>query len=275
MYHNIPTIPEISDFDPPMPSPTLEQRLQCRLRPRNQRVVMFQKWRQLLFLHWTIEATIIQKTLPPGLTVDTFAGKAYLGIVPFLMVGIRPRYLPAVPGISHFMETNVRTYVYDERGVPGVWFYSLDANQWLAVRLARALFKLPYYYARMHSPYINFWGLTKQPPPQMAYSTQRRGAAVQEGVQFHYHSAGNPRTAEPGSLEFFLVERYILFATPDHKRLATGQVYHTPYPIHDAHVAAWDDQLLSLNGFDPPQRPPDHVLFSPGVDVDIYPLQYQ
>lgn len=98
---------------------------------------MYQRWRDLLFLHWEYPVEQIQQTLPPGLRVDTYHGQAYLGIVPFFMCDIRPRFLPAVRGISHFLELNLRTYVYDEAGVPGVWFYSLDANQRLAVKVAR------------------------------------------------------------------------------------------------------------------------------------------
>jgi len=132
------------------PAPTASQRLAACERPSVQ-PVMFQQWRDLLFLHWEYPAEAIQATLPAGLFVDTFAGKAYLGVVPFFMQKIRPRFLPAVPGISDFMELNLRTYVHDRAGVPGVWFYSLDANQWLAVQVARNFFHLPYEYAKPKS----------------------------------------------------------------------------------------------------------------------------
>mgnify|MGYP001050641899 CR=1 FL=1 len=257
----------------PSPLPTLEQRLQWQKRPHDQRHVMVQKWRHLLFLHWAVDPAVVQATLPAGLTVDTFEGQAFIGIVPFFMIGVRPRFLPAVPGISHFMEANVRTYVYDQNGVPGVWFYSLDANQRLAVRLARRFFKLPYFYGQLDSPHINFWGLVNHPPVKIAYTVQREGVDRGERSHFRYRSAGGGRTAAPGSLEFFLVERYILFATPNEGTLATGQVHHQPYPIHEAYVAAWDANLMGLAGFEKPTRPPDHVLYSPGVDVDVFPLK--
>ena len=110
---------------------------------------MYQRWDDLLFLHWSYDPLAIQRTLPRGLTVDTFEGKAYIGIVPFFMRDVRPSFCPRLPGISDFLELNVRTYVYDEHGVPGVWFYSLDANQWLAVRAARRFFCLPYFDSKM------------------------------------------------------------------------------------------------------------------------------
>lgn len=250
--------------------PTIEQRLRTRQRPPHQRVVMFQQWRDLLFLHWEWDPTAIQRTLPPGLTVDTFDGRAYVAIVPFFMCAIRPRYLPNVPGISWFMETNVRTYVYDENGVPGVWFYSLDANQWLAVQLARQFFKLPYFYSHMHSPGMGWLGLTPQRPTH--YSAQRPGTAAPLASQFRYRLAAETRPAEPGTLEFFLAERYILFTSPRQGQIASGQVWHTPYPLCASSLDAWDANLLDLAGLGNPQRPPDHVLGSPGVDVDVYRL---
>ena len=180
-----------------MRSPTLEQRLAVRQRPLNQRHVMYQTWRSLLFLHWEIPAAKIQATLPQGLTVDMYKGKAYIGLVPFFMRHIRPRFLPPVPGISNFLETNVRTYVYDKHGTPGVWFYSLEANQWLAVKVARTFFRLPYFYASMSANQEEL----SQP---IDYKTARQGTS--QSSNFHYHSEGPIRYAEPGSFEFFLLQ---------------------------------------------------------------------
>ena len=114
--------------------PSLSNRLALRERPADRGPVMFQKWRELLFLHWEVDPGEIQRTLPSGLQVDTYADKAYVGIVPFYMCEVRPRFCPSLPGLSNFLEINLRTYVYDERGVAGVWFYSLDANCWPIVR---------------------------------------------------------------------------------------------------------------------------------------------
>ena len=107
-------------------------------------VVMWQRWDDLLFLHWEFDPRVIQATLPPGLTVDTHAGRAWVGVVPFRMAAVRPRVLPPVPGLSWFWELNVRTYVRDVRGRPGVWFYSLDCDQPLACAIARRFFHLNY-----------------------------------------------------------------------------------------------------------------------------------
>ena len=247
-----------------MAIPTMKQRTAVRKRPSDQTQVMYQTWRSLLFLHWQVPAADVQKTLPKGLTVDTFNGNAYIGLVPFFMRNIRPRFCPPIPGISNFLETNVRTYVYDEKGTPGVWFYSLEANQWLAVKTARAFFKLPYFYATMQANQENL----SQP---IDYTTKRRGTNQQS--RFNYHSTGPISYAAEGSFEFFLLERYILFATFAQGRLASGQVYHAPYPIQEVTVNNWDAELVHFAGFDTAGRPPDYAHSSAGVTVDVYPLK--
>jgi uncharacterized protein YqjF (DUF2071 family) len=225
---------------------------------------MYQRWCDLLFLHWEYSAAAIQATLPEGLFVDTFAGKAYLAVVPFFMQNIRPRFLPAVPGISDFMELNLRTYVYDRAGVPGVWFYSLDANQWLAVKIARHLFWLPYEHAVMHS--------SRSSEGRIRYESIRCGGGTEKGRSVFDYAAGvDLPPPSPGSLEFFLVERYRLYANGP-GGLRRGAVFHKPYPLCHADLRAWDEKLLTLSGFAPTGRAPDHVCMSRGVDVTVFPL---
>ena len=245
-------------------TPGLAQRLAACVRPAG-KPVMYQRWRELLFLHWEYPAAAIQETLPGGLFVDTFGGKAYLGIVPFFMENIRPRFLPAVPGLSTFMEVNVRTYVYDRAGVPGVWFYSLDANQRLAVALARRFFHLPYERAEMQSQRTGTGAIR--------YRSVRPGAAPNDaGSVFEYAAGAAMPLPTPESIEFFLVERYRLYADSG-GRLRRGAVHHEPYSLCHAEVTKWDEGLLALNGFPPTRRPPDHIAMSHGVDVSVFPLQ--
>ncbi len=247
-----------------MPEPTLEDRLRMRTRPAG-RPLMYQSWRELLFLHWDFSAEEIQATLPPGLYVDTFDGRAWVGVVPFWMRNIRPRWFPSVPGISNFLELNLRTYVHDDRGTCGVWFYSLDANQSLAVWAARTFFHLNYQNARMSSTRDEATGWTD-------YLSQRIATPADMACQYRYRPASPPCPAEPGSFPFFLVERYVLFAAAPDGRLSTGTVVHEPYQISDVELAQWSDSPLVLNGFACPGRPPVHATMSRGVDVDIYGL---
>ena len=242
--------------------PTIEQRLQATHRPENRSPVMYQRWAHLLFLHWSMDPQLIQATLPPGLHADTFEGRAFLGVVPFFMKGVRPRFCPPFPGLSHFLELNLRTYVHDEQGNPGVWFYSLDANQWMAVKIAQTVFSLPYVYARMSGSVGSDQSVTLE-------STRKGGSAQ----RFTYKPSAPLPASEPGSLQFFLAERYLLFAYRKRSRaLLLGRVHHRPYSLYHADVEDFSTALFSLNGFEEPARIADHVMLSPGVDVGIYRL---
>ncbi len=244
---------------------TMQQRLAVRKRPQ-QRPVMYQSWQELLFLHWDVDAALVQATLPPGLTVDTFDGRAWVGVVPFFMRRIRPCWSPPVPGISNFQELNCRTYVVDRLGTPGVWFYSLDTDSRLAVWWARRFFHLPYHHARMSHEWDQQTG-------RVEFRSHRRGTPPNCASRFSYGPDGDPSVTEPGTLEFFLVERYVLFADAGDGRLMQGLVHHPPYEVSPADVEAFDDSLLGLNGVPRSGTRPAHALMSRGVDVDVFPLQ--
>jgi uncharacterized protein YqjF (DUF2071 family) len=252
-----------------MQPPTPTDRLAVRERPKARTPILYQKWRSLLFLHWQYNVEAVQHTLPEGLHVDTFAGKAYLGIVPFFMEDVRPRLFPSIPGLSNFQELNVRTYVYDDRGTPGIWFYSLDANQWLAVQVARTIFRLPYFHAKMHKE-IN------QETNEIMYWSQRSGADPLLITHFKYRPLLKTavRRAEPLTLEFFLIERYILFTYSNwSRRLFTARVHHVPYPLINVEVDHRDKNMFSLDGLTKPNGPYDHAIMSPGVDVEVFGLE--
>jgi uncharacterized protein YqjF (DUF2071 family) len=246
----------------------IDDRVRRQLRERQYPAapfVMRQRWLDLLFLHWRWDPVDVQRTLPPGLTVDTWEGDAWIGIVPFAMRGVRPRFCPSIPGISHFLELNLRTYACDRTGRPGVWFYSLDASQPLAVWAARAFFALPYHHARMEFSMAD---------GECRFVSCRAGTA--QPLHYHYRpeparSRDSPHSHEavPGTLEFFLVERYRLFAFR-RGRVLTGRVYHRPYPVTAVETSAWSDGLFASDGFRRPERPPDHQIYARQVEVSIF-----
>ena len=239
-----------------MSSPTLDQRLAARAfgvaSP-----VMFQRWSDLVFLHWRWDADELQRRLPPGLFIDRHEGDAWLGLVPFFMERVRPRGLPPMPLLSWFPELNVRTYVHDERGTPGVWFFSLDCNQALAVGVARTLFGLPYFRARMN---------TRRGTEGIHYKCRRRGESGDS--VFDYQLDAQTWRAEPGALDFFLAERYVLFANTA-RGLRIGRVQHVPYPLCAVTLKRYDQHPFEWDGFAPASRAPDHLIGSRGVDVRI------
>lgn len=218
---------------------------------------MVQRWRSLLFLHSRHEPSEIQKLLPDGLEIDTYDGSAWVGLVPFRMEGVRPAGLPPLPRLNAFPETNVRTYVH-HKGIPGVWFFSLDAANATACKVARRFYALPYHFSQMR---------VCEDAGRVEYRHRRRASSVHSEIVCR----PGPEIAapEPGSLEFFLVERYLLFAQRS-GRLLSGRVHHRPYPVQSVTVEAIEENLVQAAGIVP--RDFDHVLFSPGVDVRVFRL---
>jgi len=221
---------------------------------------MSHRWESLLFLHWAIPPGRIQQTLPSGLTVDTFEGRAWLGIIPFFMRRVRFKGLPALPGLSDFQELNVRTYVYDEAGIPGVWFYSLSCNQPVAVAAARLSTGLSYVDAEM----------TAEQSDVTDYTCRRKGTAPV--ARYRYRGEGIAREATTTSLEFFLLERYYLYAVR-FGVLLRAQVTHSPYQYSEARVETWSPVPAQLDGFAEIFDPPAHVCHVEGLDVRIYGTQ--
>ena len=242
----------------------IQNRLAEREKPKLP-TVMYQRWEELLFLHWPVEPQIVAKVLPPGLGVDTYKGKAWLGVVPFSMRGVRPRFLPAVPGLSSFPELNLRTYVVDELGRPGVWFYSLDTPKHLPNWIARTFFHLNYRFARIQ---------VKDKGGSRSYRSELwMGTDWDVPQEYEWERIGEPFTAEAGSLDFFLAERYRLFAYNDAKaQLMTGQVHHQAYPLQQVNLKRYSKRIFTLNGLSKPDSLPVSLLASSGVNVEISPM---
>lgn len=234
----------------------------------------YQSWQQLTFLHWRVPADELQRLLPSSLTVETFDGSAWLGVVPFSMERVRPWWFAAVPGISWFLETNVRTYVTDQRGVRGVWFFSLDANSRLAVGIARRFWHLPYCHASMRLS-VSDRSTASGSFRTIRYDGQRderTGAGYDIEAEVDMTQA--TVTAAPGTLDHFLVERYVLFAVYRSGQLWTGRVHHEPYQYRPVVSCRVQQSLTRAAGADiEPGRAPDHQVYSEGVHVRVSPLR--
>ena len=212
---------------------------------------MAQRWHDLLFAHWPIPADVLAPALPPGLALDTFQGQAWISVVPFRMSGIRPRGLPPLPWLSAFPELNLRTYVVlrsQPEQKPGVWFFSLDAANPVAVAVARWLFHLPYFRARM---------ACEPEGEAIRYRSQRthRGAPPAEFVA-RYGPSGPVYRAEPGSLEEWLTERYCLYAGDRSGRLYRTEIHHKPWPLQPAWAEIQVNSVARAAGIALPAEPP-------------------
>jgi len=224
------------------------------------RPVMRQRWERLTFLHWRFEPEQVQRLLPDGLTAEVFDGAAWVGLVPFFMhVGTGGGR--QVPWASRFCETNVRTYVRDAGGRSGIWFLSLDAARLGAVAVARATYRLPYFWSRMRiasaGESVSYRSRRRLPGP--------RGAASDVRVSVGARYAPDELT----DLDHFLTARWILFSQPGRRRMF-ARACHEPWPLHRADAEVTGDTLVTSAGLPEPSGAP-LVHYSPGVDVTIGP----
>lgn len=245
-------------------TPTEDDRLAMRARPAG-RPLMHQNWGKLLFMHWRIDERLLRPLISSQLEIDTFDGSAWIGVVPFTMWGIRASFLPAIPGTSAFHELNVRTYVHHQ-GVPSVWFLSLDTANKLAVWGARTFYYLPYFNAQMS---------LVQTGKTIEYSSVRRDprgapAKFQAMWKIGEQDAGK-MPALPGSLEFFLTERYCLDTV--HKgKLYRSRIHHQPWPLQAAELVSLNSSMLESHGLSKPEGDP-LLHYAEALSVDIWPLR--
>jgi uncharacterized protein len=200
-------------------------------------------WEDLLFEHWRVPFDLLRPLVPAALELDTWEGSAWLGVVPFRMRGIRARGMPALPLLSAFPELNVRTYV-TFGGRPGVWFFSLDAAQPVAVWTARALFHLDYQHAAMRC---------SRDGAGVVYRSRRRGARPGE-AEYRARYAPLPAVVAdpPGSLPHFLTARYCFYAADAKGRLHRCEIDHAPWPLQEATAVVEVDTMTRPLGFDLP-----------------------
>jgi uncharacterized protein len=204
-------------------------------------------WHDLLFAHWPLPPETLRPLIPPQLTLDTYAGQSWISVVPFRMSAVVPRSLPPVPWFSTFPELNVRTYV-TLGGKPGVWFFSLDAANPLAVAIARRWFHLPYFRARMRLRDDGEW---------ITYESRRSHPGVRSG-EFHgrYRPSGPAYRSTPGSLDTWLTERYALYAADPRGNVFRGDIHHIPWPLQPAVAEIAVNTVCDAHGFALPAAPP-------------------
>jgi uncharacterized protein YqjF (DUF2071 family) len=221
--------------------------------------LMGQTWEQLLFAHWRVPPERLRPLIPAGLELDRYDGGAWLGITPFRITNLRLRGTLPVPWVSSFRELNVRTCVTVD-GKPGIWFFSLDCESPGAVEVARRTYHLPYVRARMSS---------EREGDEIEYSSARCEPGA-DAVVFHarYGPVGPVRTSEPGTLEWFLTERYCLYAEAA-GRLYRADIHHAPWPLQPARAT------IELNTMAPvePARDEPVLHYSERLDTVIWPLE--
>jgi uncharacterized protein YqjF (DUF2071 family) len=144
----------------------------------------------------------VRPRVPEELEIEEHDGSAWVSVQFFRVRALRARGALPVPGISNFLQLNVRTYVRGPDGLPGVWFFSIDASSRLAAIGVRRIYHVPAFHARMTLEPVGEWQeaeCVRVGEPGRVFSARYRAT----GETFH---------AKLGSLEFFLTERYRIFA---------------------------------------------------------------
>lgn len=213
-------------------------------------------WRHVLFANWPVDPAVVETHLPSALSVDTYDGQAWLSVVPFTNVDLRPTLLPEGLGVR-LPELNLRTYVTHDDG-DGVYFFSLDAQGVLGVLGARLFHYLPYYYART----------TLDTEGEDLTFESRRLHPGDRPVQFscRYRRSGEELRVAPDSLSAFLTERYRYYTESPGGALRYARIEHDPWPLYEAEVTLAENTLFGANGFAEPETDPVH-LYSPGVET--------
>jgi uncharacterized protein len=223
--------------------------------------IMTQSWHDLLFAHWPVSGRELRELLPAGLELDLFETQAWVGVVPFRLTNVAPRGTPALPLVSAFQELNVRTYVTRD-GKPGVYFFSLDADSQLAVSVARTMFRLPYYLAQIH---------LRANGESIEYSSRRTSGDGRAELETSYRPIAPSFEALPGSLEYFLAERYCLYTVDEEFKAYRLEIHHRPWPLQPARAEIRVNSMADAAGIRLPAMQP--VLhFSRRQDMVAWPL---
>jgi len=218
--------------------------------------IMYQGWRDLLFLSWPVPLPTLQALLPPGLPADPFDGSGWVTLVPLRMQGLHLRLLPSIPGASTFGELNLRAYVR-VRGEPGVYFFSIDAASWLGSLVADWVFHLPY-----HDAHVSLTGSDGS----FRFRSVRKGAQAARFAAT-YRRTGSLANPKPGSLEGFLLERYASFQGAPDGRLYRGPLSHDDWQVAPAEAEVSENGVTGLVGLPAPENAVAH--YSPGTDTHV------
>lgn len=221
--------------------------------------IMFQSWRQLLFIHWRVPADDLRPLVPRELELEEYDGSAWVAMTPFRLTDLRPRLMPPLPAISEFLEMNLRTYVR-HGGKSGIYFFTLEASSRFAVAAARTTYRLPYHHARMSIHEDDGW---------TRYTSEHVGTP-DHALECRWRPHGRAFVPEPRTLEHFLTERYALFTVLRRGRVLRGEIHHAPWRLQTAEVEIDRNTLLACYGIHPPEQAP-LAHYSERQDTYVWP----
>lgn len=219
-----------------------------------------QRWRQVLFTHWSVPLPCVERLLPPCLEPDAWRQSAWVSLVAFRLQGVRLRGTPPLGPCSNFLELNLRTYVTFD-GQPGIFFLRIHAQTRLAVTLARWFTPLPYSVAAMsYAADGDGWRFRSQ------------GAGDRAPFAADFQLKGPAQAAPPDSLDAWLLERYHAFVPIGRDGLFRMSVRHEPWRTRDVDIAVSATGVgqrwgLNLN------RSPDRWHYADGLQAWVWPFE--
>jgi uncharacterized protein len=227
--------------------------------------IMHQSWGKALFAHWPVSVQSMRDLVPSLLQIDTFDKQAWISLVSFEMSHVRLRGLPALPFANRFPELNVRTYVIHQNK-PGIFFFSCDASNRLAVIFGRATYHLPYFYAQM--------SLTPQ-AQQIQFTSQRiHRHTLAAAFHCQYRPTSDVFQAVKDSLDDWLMERYHLYATHRNKLYRTD-VHHLPWPLQHAEAEFAQNTVAKASLISLPADQQPILRYAEKVKVQVWPYVRQ
>jgi uncharacterized protein len=239
--------------------PLAAERKRCKLPGSSRRIMGYQRWDEILFVHWPVPASVVRPLVDSRLTIDTFeSDQAWISATPFTLVGGRLRGLPPLPRVSTFHELNLRTYVHLDGREPGIWFFSLDCASALACVLARAAMALPYHWSdieRSNDGNTSFYECRR-----------RRSAAF---FRARWSTSGGQQCAPARSLQDFLLNRFRLYTRHHAQNLVKQAIWHEPWRFYEVDSAEVRENIGLAAGL-PRLGTPVTAQFSTGVDVEFY-----
>jgi hypothetical protein len=248
-----------SEEEPWSQEPTQEERDCLKNRPPG-KVVGYQQWAQILFVHWAVPAELLRPLVHRSLSIDRFDGTAWISMTPFTLLNGRLRGMPPLPGVSTFHELNVRTYVHRAGRDPGVWFFSLNAGSLASTLLARAAFALPYYWCKMRR---------SETDRDFHYQSVRRRTLGRARFEAEWSVLGDEATVKPRSLGDFLLNRFSLYAPRSKRWILFQRVHHAPWRAAGVSQLRVEQTMSDFDGL-PSLGPPALAHFASGVDVDFF-----
>ncbi|MGV3467279.1 MAG: YqjF family protein [Heyndrickxia sp.] len=218
--------------------------------------IMRQAWRNVLFLHWPVPVEKLRPHIPSSLQIDTFKGSAWLGIILFVLEGIFPLGISSLSLTPSFPETNVRTYV-KYNGKPGIYFMSIDVENWASLKIAKRWYRLPYHSAQIfyqkEGQNFNFHSIRKDNESPSIY------------LKGQYSPISEVYYAKEGTLDHWLTERYCLYSSNNVASIYCGDIHHQPWPLQKAEIDLVRNTLFTPFNFDFSKvKPIAH--FSTGLD---------